>query len=98
MFTTEIRPETSLTVLYMTCYKTKHFQRALVMEEMEGDHASTIDMIIRPQNTGERNTTKMPTSTSGKVSRTSRGNVGGERLPSKYSSRTTDLTPGTYDR
>ena len=66
------------------------------MEEMEGDHASTIDMIIRPQNTGERNTTKMPTSTSEKVTITYTGNEGG-RLPSKYFQRMTDLTPGKWN-
>ena len=65
------------------------------MEEMVEDHASTIDMIIQEQRTGERNTTKMPTSTSEKVTITSTGNEG-ERLPSKYFSRMTDLTPGTW--
>ena len=54
------------------------------MEEMVEDHASTIDMIIQEeQRTGERNTTKMPTSTSEKVTITYTGNEG-ERLPSKY--------------
>ena len=65
------------------------------MEEMVGDHASTIDMIIQEQRTGERNTTKMPTSTSEKVIIISTGNAG-ERLPLKYFSRMTDLTPGTW--
>ena len=67
------------------------------MEEMVGDHASTIDMIIQQQNTGQKNTTKMPRSTSEKVTITSTGSEG-ERLPSKYFSRMTDLTPGTFGK
>ena len=73
----------------------KYFQSALVMEEREEDHASTIDMIIQQQNTERKNTTKMPTSTSEKVIIISTGNAG-ERLPLKYFSRMTDLTPGTW--
>ena len=65
------------------------------MEEMVGDHVSTTGMIIQQQNTGQKNTTKMPTSTSEKVTITSTGNEG-ERPPSKYSSRMTDPTPGTW--
>ena len=66
------------------------------MEEMVEDHASTIDMIIQEQRTGERNTTKMPTSTLEKVTITYTGNEGG-RLPSKYFQRMTDLTPGKWN-